>query len=174
MRTPLELKVPDEQNQPRKRHQGRPTGRLTNTLAKWIHDLGPWTHAVTLTCTRRVGRGTPLTLPALLDIGRHFLRRINYACFRRRAKRGHSVGCAASYGWGSYGDHPHLHFSLSAPSTMTFTEFSDLIERAASRMALVGEQRVVKPYRDHGWPKYLVAHGTDQVILELLRPPRPN
>jgi hypothetical protein len=57
---------------------------------------------------------------------------------------------------------------------MTYSEFSDLIERAASQMALVGEQRVIKPYRDHGWPKYLVEHGTDQVILELLRPPRPN
>ena len=170
----METPAPNESNQRRWIPEGRPTRRITNEWAYWIHNLGPWTHAVTLTCKRRVGRGTPLTLPALVDIGRHFLRRINYACFRRRARRGHSVGCAASYGWGSYGDHPHLHFSLSAPSTMTYTEFSDLIERATSQMALVGEQRVVKPYRDHGWPKYLVAHGTDQVILELLRPPRPN
>ena len=57
---------------------------------------------------------------------------------------------------------------------MTYAEFADLIDRAASQMALVGEQRVVNPYRDHGWPKYLVEHGTDHVILELLRPPRPN
>jgi hypothetical protein len=57
---------------------------------------------------------------------------------------------------------------------MTYAEFADLIDRAASQMALVGEQRVINPYRDHGWPKYLVAHGTDHVILELLRPPRPN
>ena len=174
MKPPLEPKVSYEQNHLRQKHQGRSTRRITNEWAYWIHNLGSWTHAVTLTCTRRVGRGTPLTLPALLDIGRHFLRRINYACFRRRARSGQSVACAASYGWGAYGDSPHLHLSLGAPSGMTYVEFADLIERAASQMALVGEQRVVKPYRDHGWPKYLVEHGTDQVILELLRPPRPN
>ena len=174
MTSPLEKSWRTEPKQPRWAYLGGSTNRLTNTWADWIHELAPWTHAVTLTCGRITGGGYPITLRALLDIARHYLWRINYACFRRRARRGHSVGCAASYGWGSYGDHPHLHFSLSAPSTMTYSEFSDLIDRAASQMALVGARRVVKPYRDHGWPKYLVEHGTDHVILELLRPPRPN
>jgi hypothetical protein len=165
---------PNEPTQPRWPCQGNPTRRLTNTWANWIHKFAPWTHAVTLTCKRRVGGGSPISEPALLDIARHFLQRINYKCFRRRAKRGQSVACVACYGWGSYGDHPHLHFSLTAPSTMTYEEFSALIEQAANAIALVGKQRAVKPYQNQGWPKYIVEHGTDHLIEDLLRPPRPS
>jgi hypothetical protein len=57
---------------------------------------------------------------------------------------------------------------------MSYGEFSAVIERAARMMVLVGDQRAVKPYRDDGWPKYIVEHGSDQLIVELLHPPRPD
>jgi len=174
MTSPRKPRGPIDLIEPRWNYQYCRPRRLTNAWAKWIHGLGPWTHAVTLTCKRKIGLGSPMPLKALIDIARHFLRRINYACFRRRAKRGQSVSCAASYGWGIYGDSPHLHFSLGAPSWMSYGEFSAVIERAARMMVLVGDQRAVKPYRDDGWPKYIVEHGSDQLIIELLHPPRPD
>ena len=151
-------------------HRRPDTSRLTRAWTTWLHGLGPWTHAVTLTCRRySVGR-RPVTVEILQDAARHFLRRVNYACFRRRAKRGHAVPSAVTYGWGTYEDHPHLHFSLAAPSFMTYAQFSVIVEGAADQVFWVDNQRKIEPYLDDGWSEYLVKHGADHLILALLTP----
>jgi hypothetical protein len=104
----------------------------------------------------------------LEDTAFHVVRIINSKCFGKEAKRGRSVEVAATYGWGIYGDHPHLHFSFAKPKTQTYEEFREIIEAAADKTFWVDRQRNYKPYLDAGWSNYLIEHGTDQFIISLL------
>lgn len=152
----------------------RSTSALDLVLADWLHHGAHWTLAVTYTLRRRDERGKPINERILKSAATHFLTVLNVACFgQRRAKRGHTVGSAVSFGWGSYGDHPHLHFSLAAPTDMGLDAFSALVEEAARRTYWIQSQKGIKPDRDSGWIHYMVDHGTDNLIVELVRLPSP-
>ena len=107
----------------------------------------------------------------LIDTAGHYLRRLDATCFGpSKARRGHRVGSAVSFGWGVYDDHPHLHLSLAVPSETTQKRFAELVVIAARRTYWIDRLHVIKPYRDRGWMSYLVDHGMDNVILDLVRP----
>ena len=143
-------------------------------LKSWLHELAPWTHAVTLTLKRRDARGLPISQSILEDTCRHFQKRLNHACFgRRRFCRGHSIASAIVYGWGAYGDHPHLHLSLACPRHLAHKELTVLITNCADQTFWINSQRIIKPYLDEGWFEYLIAHGADHLILQLVSPARP-
>ena len=148
--------------------------RLSQAYAVWLDTLSQWTVAATFTLKRHNERGTPSNQRILEDTARHFLKVLNTACFgASKAKRGYTVGCAASYGWGVYGLHPHLHFSLAAPAHLEQDRFVSLIKDVASRLFWIHRQHKITAYRDQGWCEYMVDHGTDNVILEMVRPSTP-
>lgn len=143
-------------------------------LIDWLHSLAAWTHAVTFTLKHHDERGVQATQKIMKDTARHFLVVLNAACFgASNARRGYRVGSAVSFGWGVYGDHPHLHFSLAAPAHLEDQKFVSLIKSIASRIFWIDQQKKIKPYRDQGWSEYLVDHGMDNVILDLVRPSMP-
>jgi hypothetical protein len=147
------------------------SANLNVAMGTWLHDREPWTLAVTFTLRRQDWRGRPVSQRILIDTAEHFLRRLDATCFGpSKARRGHRVGSAVSFGWGVYDDHPHLHLSLAAPSELTQKRFAELVDVAARRTYWIDRQREIKPYRDRGWMSYSVGHGTDNVILDLVRP----
>jgi hypothetical protein len=140
-------------------------------MAEWLHQSAPWMLAVTLTLRRRDQMGRPISERILFDTARHFLILLNVACFgSRKARRGHSVQVAVSFGWGAYRDNPHLHFSFTVPVHLTLDQLVSFVEEASRRTYWIDRHRDIQPYRDRGWMEYMVDHGSDNVILELLRP----
>ena len=149
----------------------RTQSRQTESWTAWIHQFAPWTHAVTITCKRFDPFGRSITPRIVEDAARHFLRRLNHSLFgKHRCRRGHSVGSAVCYGFGLYGDHPHLHMSLACPDRIASGEFTKIINRCADRTFWLNKQRTIKHYRDEGWSAYLLEHGSEQLILSLLHP----
>lgn len=144
--------------------------QLSQAVADWLGNLAPWTFAVTFTIKRHDEHGNKATQCVIVSAGRHFLALLDVACFgASKARRSHSVGSAVSIGWGSYGDHPHLHLSLAAPAGMHAEKFMEIIEKAALRTYWIHRQQDIQPYRNKGWMYYMVAHGTDNVLLSLVR-----
>lgn len=145
------------------------------TLAKWLHELDAWALAITLTIKRHDHRGRPVNQQVVNKTVRHFVNMLNQACFgRSKAKKGFTVGFAAAYGWGVYENHPHVHISVTAPKHIAIEMFYDLIDRASKTCHWIDKHRKIERYRDIGWTRYLVHHGTDQVLLELVRPAHPE
>jgi hypothetical protein len=125
---------------------------------------------VTLTCKRQSHRNRPITDQIIRSTANHVAQRINTKCFGKRAQKGASVAVVATYGWGVYDLHPHLHFCFECPPHLSYEAFSALIEEAANETYWIDRQRCTKPYLDEGWASYLIRHGTDQLIVELLVP----
>lgn len=149
--------------------------RETESWASWIHKFALWTHAVTLTCKRCNASGSPITPRIIEDAARHFLALLNHECVgKNRFRRGYSVASAVSYGFGTFGDHPHLHLSLACPAHLTTEEFSALIDCCADQTYWLDRERKILPYRGEGWSAYLIKHGTDELIVPLLRPSHPD
>ncbi len=138
--------------------------------APWLHSLARWTHAVTLTCKRQSAWGYPISEPVLINAAKHLVQRINRKCFGKPSQKRPQIAVAATYGWGVYDLHPHLHFCFEQPPHLSYEAFSALIEREADKARWIDRQRCIKPYSDQGWVSYLITHGTDQLIVELLVP----
>lgn len=136
----------------------------------WLHGLAGWTHAATFTCKRQSVGLKPINEQILVDVASHLIRRINYRCFRKSAKKGKSVAVVVTYGWAVYDIHPHLHFSFEAPAPLSYDEFSSVLEDAANRTYWIDRQRCIKPYVDAGWTEYIIEHGTDQLIVPCITP----
>jgi hypothetical protein len=144
--------------------------KLDSDGAVWLDALAPWTHAVTLTCKRLSHRNRPITDHVIPSTARHVVQRLNIKCFGKNARKGASVAVVATYGWGVYDLHPHLHFCFECPPHLSYEAFSALIEEAANETYWIDRQRCTKPYLDEGWASYLIRHGTDQLIVDLIVP----
>ena len=140
---------------------------LNQAHATWLDSLASWTHAVTLTCKRYSHRNNPIRDEILIDAAKNVIRLINHKCFGKASNR-HSIAVVATYGWGVYDLHPHLHFCFECPAHLSYEEFSTLIEEAANETYWIDRQRCIKPYMDEGWTSYLVKHGTDNLIVPLI------
>lgn len=140
---------------------------LRQAYSTWLDSLSNWTHAVTLTCKRNSHKNNPIRDEILIDAAKHVIRLINHKCFGKASKK-HSIALVATYGWGVYDLHPHLHFCFECPAHMPYEEFSTLIEEAASETYWIDRQICIKPYKSEGWTSYLVKHGTDYLIVPLI------
>ena len=143
-------------------------------LAKWLHELDAWALAITFTIKRHDHRGRPVNQHVVNKTIRHFVNTLNQGCFgRSKADKGFTVGFAAAYGWGIYDDHPHVHISVTTPKHIAIEMFYDLIDKASKACHWIDKHRKIERYRDMGWMRYLVHHGADQVLVELVRPAHP-
>lgn len=150
----------------------RETVNLPRVLGRWLHSLALWSHAATFTCKRHDENGYPINERILIDTAGHLIHRLNYKCFRKRARRGQSVGVTMTLGWGVYEIHPHIHGSFECPGHLSYDEFSDLLNRSANETFWIDRERCIKTYDNAGWMDYMVEHGADQLIVPLIRPSR--
>ena len=143
---------------------------LNEKWVKWLDSLAPWTHAATFTCKRNSARNLPINEVILVDTARHFIRRVNFRCYGKRARRSQLLPVVVTHGWGCYGDHPHLHFCFAHPDAMSFEAFSEVLNEEANKTVWINRQRSIKPYQDFGWLEYLIEHGTSNLIVPLITP----
>ncbi len=145
------------------------TSRFNQSLIAWLDSLAPWTHAFTVTCKSGSDR-SQINQSILIDAARHFVYRVRRKCYGSKGRRHNLLPVTVSYGWGAYGDHPHLHFCFAGPYGVDFATFSSILEESAKKTFWLNRQMKVEAYRDAGWMQYIVEHGTDHLIVSLINP----
>lgn len=147
----------------------------SSTSSRWIHELAPWTHAVTLTFRRRDIKGQAVSEQIIIQALRHFLRVLDKCCYSgSEVRRGAYVPSAVVIGWGAYNNHPHAHLALSCPQETPHETFENLIESAAEATDWIDVERRVEPYRNEGWAEYMLNHGIENLITNLTRAHQPE
>lgn len=143
---------------------------IDENWVRWLDSLAPWTHAATFTCKRRSFHDLPITEDILCDTAKHYIRRVAFRCYGRQARRLQPMPVVVTFGWGTYGDHPHLNFCFAFPDGMSFENFSKILNEEANKTIWIDRQRCIKPYLDFGWLEYLIEHGTSNLIVQLITP----
>ena len=133
-----------------------------NAQVAWIAAGAQWTHAVTLTFPRTKFGIAPGEIAAC-NTAKHLV----------NVHKGHKIGSAFVFGSGPYGDHPHVHMALAAPSGVSHEAMTNEIDIAIHRMAGLGHQLVIKPYNDAGWIDYMLDHCADGFDVKLNFPATP-
>jgi hypothetical protein len=136
----------------------------------WLHGFANWTVMVTVTFRRCNSKGLPFTRAAFIGATRHFLRLVNCSCFgRRRVAKGYTVAFIPVIDdVGLWGSHPHGHFLLAAPAGMDPSVFAGKLARIIPRVALFDKQCKVERYYSAGGCAYLVRHGDDRMVAQLM------
>lgn len=143
--------------------------------ALWIHELAPWTHAVSLTFKRRDIKGQAVNEQIIVQALRHFLRVLDKCCYSgSEVRQGAYVPSAVVIGWGAYNNHPHAHLALACRQEISHEDFNKLIFASADATDWIDQERRVEPYRTEGWAGYMLNHGIENLITNLLRAHQPE
>lgn len=76
----------------------------------------------------------------------------------------------AVYGDGTYGDHPHVHLAFQAPSDMSYDEMHQAVLHSVLRTKGLGINPDIQPYTSKGWLTYMLDHGAEGLLVELISP----
>jgi hypothetical protein len=148
-------------------------GPRSPTLSDWVklfsdQDGARWAIAGTITfrefhpvTRRRRGPDIPVSVAKTL------LARVNKRLYNHRAKRhGATVASLMILGTNLSGEVTHLHFVLGSPPDMEFKSYSSLVERVIRKIYWCDREFDLQPYRDRGWLRYILAHGTEKLVIE--------
>lgn len=145
------------------------------STALWLHELAPWTHAVTLTFKRSDSKGQTVSEQIIVESLRHFLRVLDKRCYGGpKVRRGAYIPSVVVIGWGAYNDHPHAHLAFACPEEHTHKAFDRFIDIAADATDWIDRERRIEPYRNQGWAEYMLNHGFDNLITNLTRAHQPE
>ena len=146
--------------------------REKREIVPWLHNLAPWTHAITLTLRRYcINSRIPITQKIAADAIRHYICRIDVGCYKHNARRkGLFVPSVVSLDWGSYGNHPHVHICFAKPNEMSFEDFASLAEESARKTYWIDHHIRIAAYKNEGWMNYIFDHGIDNLLLQFCRP----
>jgi hypothetical protein len=152
----------------------RPTQLLLRKeRAAWIDSSAVWTHAVTLTFPRNKIGISP-SEQAACNTANHLVNVLNRNLLGRgNVRNGHRIGSGFVFGTGPYGDHPHIHMVLAAPSGLSVDAMTYEIDLAIHQTQGLGHQLVIKSYNDSGWIDYMLDHCSDGLDVELVFPATP-
>ena len=139
-------------------------------FAKWFSDYADWTHSVTVT-PKPSRKGFPRTKSPTISTTAHFVNVLNRKVLgNARSRKGHRIACVAVYGDGTYGDHPHVHLAFQAPSDMSYDEMHQAILHSVLRTKGLGINPDIQPYTSKGWLTYMLDHGAEGLLVELISP----
>jgi hypothetical protein len=65
---------------------------------------------------------------------------------------------------------PHVHLALQAPFGMAYEAMNLAIVDALEKTRGLGAEYDIKPYTSEGWLEYMLDHGTDCLLVELISP----
>ncbi len=147
-------------------------GFRSPALSDWVKffsDLdGSWAMAGTIT----LHEVHPTTLRRrrhddVIATAQHILYRINKTIFNHRAERHQAtIASVMILGDGTLGLPSHIHFTFGKPDSMSFEELQELVARVIRASTWCNKEFDLQPYRDRGWLSYLLAHGTEKLIIE--------
>lgn len=136
----------------------------------WFSLFAEWTHAVTIT-SRPPLKKRPRSRFSTVKAASHFISVLNRSVLGRRCvAKGHRIACAGVYGAGAYGVSPHVHLALQAPSGVPYEAMELAIVDALLKTRGLGAEYVIKPYTSEGWLEYMLDHGADALLVELISP----
>jgi hypothetical protein len=151
-------------------------GYRSPKLADWVQffselDGARWAMAGTITLCEV----HPTTLRRrhhddVIATAKHILYRINKTIFNHRAKRHQAtIASVMILGDGILGLPSHIHFTFGKPDSMSYEELQELVERVIRASTWCNKEFDLQPYHDRGWLSYLLAHGTEKLIIECCR-----
>lgn len=147
---------------------------LRKERAAWIDSGAFWTHAVTLTFPRN-RYGIAPSESAACKTANHLVNVLNRNLLGRgNVRNGHRIGSGFVFGTGPYGDHPHIHMVLAAPSSVSIDAMDKAIDVAIHQTQGLGHQSVIKHYNDVGWIDYMLDHCSDGFEERLVFPTTPE
>ena len=114
--------------------------------------VAPWAIVVTLTIHRVDPKnGRPMDSERICQGMRYLLARLNKGCFGHGHKRhGHRVGSHYVIERGTFGDHPHVHLTLTVPPHMPRADFEALLHDLVRRNSVFRPQYQIGPYTSAG------------------------
>lgn len=138
--------------------------------SKWFGEFAEWTHAVTVTPTP-TRKGFPRAKRPTLSATAHFVNVLNRRVLgNAMARKGSRIACVAVYGEGAYGDSPHVHLAFQAPPDMSYEDMYQAIEHSIKRTNGLGDKNDIQHYTSEGWLTYMLDHGTEGLLVELISP----
>ena len=142
--------------------------KLRSACAQWMAQIAPWAIVVTITIHNVDPKsGRPTDIERIRQSIRYLLARINKACFGHRHKRhGQQVGSLFVVEHGAFGDHPHVHLTLSVPPHMPQSDFEALLHSLVRRNSIFRPQHKIGPYTSAGWMGYTLKSGVDAWDIE--------
>ena len=115
----------------------------------------------------------PIHPDVATSTAKYLLNRLNKAVYRHRAKKqGATVSSMMVLGKNALGDVTHIHFTFGLPEGMGYPAFEALVSATVRSLYWCDKQLDLKPYRDHGWLNYVLAHGTENLIIDCCRKAR--
>lgn len=136
----------------------------------WFSEFAEWTHALTVTSSPPLTK-RPRSKFATVSAASHFISVLNRRVLGRRCvAKGHRIACAGVWGAGAYGVSPHVHLALQAPFGMAYEEMNLAIVDALEKTRGLGAEYDIKPYTSERWLEYMLDHGTDGLLIELISP----
>jgi hypothetical protein len=133
------------------------------------------THKVTLTSVSSSGLGKAESKRSAANSSmKKFLHYLNNFCWGHGHRRkGFEVGCIATVEGLSPWENWHVHLALVAPKHLNYFEFYDFIAKSAFRVRHFGRQIVVDPFDEEEWIDYCFKTGSDCLLQECIRLPKP-
>jgi len=145
-----------------------------NKQVAWVKSCAQWTHAVTITFPRSKLGVAPSARTAC-KATRHLVNALNRNLLGRgNVHKGHRIGSGFVFRTGPYGDHPHIHMALAAPSYLSYASMAKEIDHAIKCTRGLGRKFVIKSYNDSGWIDYMLDHCSDGFDIELISPTTPQ
>lgn len=138
--------------------------------SKWFSEFADWTHAVTVTCNpSRTGK--PRSKSSTINATVHFVNVLNRRVLgRKQVSQGRRIACAAVYGAGVYQDNPHVHLAFQAPLNVSYESMYQVIESSIKSTNGLGVEYKIRHYTSEGWFTYMLEHGTEELLVELISP----
>jgi hypothetical protein len=74
---------------------------------------------------------------------------------------------------GTFGDHPHVHLTLTVPPHMPRADFEALLHDLVRRNSVFRPQYQIGPYTSAGWMGYTLKTGIDSWVIQETHMPSP-
>jgi hypothetical protein len=142
-------------------------------LSDWVHFFAgvgadQWSLAGTITLLEAAPTTERRRHPDVaVSTAKYLLYRLNRSVYKQRAKKHRAtVASLMILGKNALGDVTHLHFALGLPECMDYTEFEAVVAATIRSLYWCAREFDLKPYRDCGWLRYVLAHGSENLILD--------
>jgi hypothetical protein len=151
-------------------YHARRRSRRDAAWVHWIHSFAPWSAMVTYTFKPISSRGFKVTEKTVIEAINRILRLVNCELFgKRRTNRGFTIAHAVLVDKGKFSEHLHAHMLIATPEGISLQQIYAIFEKAAQRTHLVNSQRSYQHYYSSEGTGYLIDHGTDRMVVPLLR-----
>ena len=78
------------------------------------------------------------------------------------------MASAVVMGHDAYSELSHLHFVLGTPHDLSYEQIASAVEISIQKASWCNKEYKLTPYKDTGWLRYMLGHGTGYLLDEYL------